>query len=352
MGIIGGMMQPFWQPLIGRFLARPTDWAELFGRTAPLLCEIGMGRGDFIVLLAQQHPTSNIIGCELSQPSLARVSRKLKSHQLHYVRPIDGSGVDLLWFNIAPATLDALYINFPDPWYKEDHHQRRLINERFLHLCATRLKEGAELSIATDHPDYQPVVTACLEATPYFSSQLATSYSADPRYRRQTKYEEKAVREGRESHYYLWRRNATPAPDLFPLPVEYAMPHVHLTLPLTALQIAEQFTPFQEALSAELRASFLACYYSPQQNSLLIETYIYQYPETQRVGLLVTPRGEQDGYLVKLHEIGYPRVTLALHYAISRLAHWLTTLHPSAELTHHNLQPEALTSENRPNPPH
>jgi tRNA (guanine-N7-)-methyltransferase len=62
--------------LSGLQLAWPTDWTAVFGREAPLLLEIGFGGGDFLVKLGQERPSHNIIGLEISLPSLRRGARK------------------------------------------------------------------------------------------------------------------------------------------------------------------------------------------------------------------------------------------------------------------------------------
>ena len=326
----------YWKVLDARYLDRPMDWAALFGREAPLTVEIGFGRADHLIHLGKKHPDHNVVGVEISQPSLKKASGKIKSNRLENVRAVDGSGPMLLWTNVAPESIDALHVNFPDPWHKEGHQRRRLINPEFLHLAATRMKEGALLFVATDHPDYQPVVTACLEGTPHFDSRLDTTYTTSDPNRFTTKYEQKALREGRTPFYYKFIRNAHAAPNIFNIPEELPMPHAVIQLPLSFDEIPPRFESF-EASSADVTVNFKEAFVAAGYPTLLVETYIRQDPQDQRIGLVIHER-ERHEYIVKLHDIGFPRSTDGVHFAVRQLADWLVGLNEDARIKHHNLQ--------------
>ena len=135
-----------------RRLPCPTPWAEIFAQDAPLLVEIGFGGGHFLRHLAQKRPSANIIGVEISLPSLRRGERKIIHAGLSNVRLLQCSARYLLHALCAPGSVAEVYINFPDPWPKAAHHQRRLIDESFLHLLATRLEVDGRLDIATVTP--------------------------------------------------------------------------------------------------------------------------------------------------------------------------------------------------------
>ncbi len=314
------------------------DWDALFGRKAPLILEIGFGRADHLIHLGKLHPEANVIGIEISQPSLRKASSKVKNHGLENVRVLDGSGPNLLWTNIVPEALSELHVNFPDPWHKEGHQKRRLINLDFLHLAATRVRPSGLLFVATDHPSYQPVVTECLEQTPYFDSRIETTYTLEPGDRFQTKYEMKALREGRVPFYYLYQRNGVAAPNIFAIPEELDMPHAIVQLPMPVADVQAAFEPFFVALAEpDVHVHFRDAYAANARPQLLIETYIRQQPQDQRIGLVITERGEHE-YIVKLHDLGFPRVTDGTHFAVGRLADWLAGLHPDGRVQSHTLQ--------------
>lgn len=324
--------------LDGRLLAWPHDWSGLFGRNAPLIVEIGFGRGDHLVHLAQTHPDANVIGIEVSQPSLRKADRKRRNHGLTNLVLLYGSAPQILAYSVAPDTLGNVHINFPDPWPKEGHHSRRLINPAFIDLLATRMHSGAHLFVATDHPDYQPVVTACLEATPYFNSLLPTTFVSDDTTRRRTKYELKALAEGRTCHYYKFVRNTTGAPDLFPIPQEMPMPHAVIRTPLTLTDIAERFEPTVcSDAEADIHVRLMRMYYAVGEPVLLIETHINQMPQPQRVALKIHMRQSGD-LMLSLHEIGFPRPTTGAQAAVTCLLRYLQSVSSETVIVQHNLR--------------
>lgn len=324
--------------LDGRYLEWPQDWGALFGRNAPLMVEIGFGRGDFLVHLAETHPDANLIGVEVSQPSLRKAVAKRRARGLTNLLVVYGSAPDLLWRSTAPGTLRDVYINFPDPWPKEGHHSRRLITPAFIDLLATRMQPGARLSIATDHPDYQPVVTACLEATPHFDSRLPTTFITDDPHRLRTKYELKAVAEGRTCHYYKFVRNQASAPDAFPLPQEIPMPHAIVRSSLSLDQFAEAFEP-SVCADAEvgIHVRLMHVYRMADAPVLLIEAHINQEPQPQRVALKLRER-EPGEYMLSLHELGFPRPTLGVHRAVGCALGWLHAADAQLETVHSTLR--------------
>jgi tRNA (guanine-N7-)-methyltransferase len=321
--------------LHSRQLDWPTDWDALFGRSAPLLVEIGFGNGQFLIELARRRPSANVIGLEISLPSLRKAEKKMKTAGLENGRVLQSDAQLFLWALCAPQTLSEAYINFPDPWPKERQTHRRLINERFLHLLATRMAAGGQLDIATDHPDYQPAVVEALLATPYFDSRLDTVFVDEDNERIRTKYELKAIAEGRICHYYKWQRNDTPAPNPFTIPQEHTMPHAVLQSPLTLSQISERFTPFQAAVG-DTHVNLLEAFQSAYDGTVLVEAYVIEEPMKQRVGLTIRQR-EDGNIVIGLHEIGFPRPTLGIQLAVRVLMEWVVGLEGATAVLHHNL---------------
>lgn len=328
----------YWDIYDVRRLAWPTDWGEIFGRNAPLFLEVGFGNGDHLIHLAARYPDCNLIGLEISQPSLRKAGSKVRQGGLRHVRVVYSAAQAFLWLACPPAALQQLHINFPDPWPKESHHGRRLISPEFLHLAATRMPAGAWLNIATDHAEYQAVVAACLESTPYFHSRRETTWVSAESDRFLTKYERKALTEGRPPHHYLWQRNTTPAPDTFPLPPEMPMPHAIIALAAGLERVRAAFQPATySAPDGDAVVRFVALYQAQDESHLLVETYIQEDPFPQRIALRLYHRPD-GAWLVGLHNIGFPRATAGAHFAVSALAGWLLSLDPAATITIHNLQ--------------
>lgn len=313
------------------YLPWPTDWTAVFGRQAPLVVEIGFGNGEFLLHTARQHPDWNLLGVEISLPSLRKAAKKAAAANLTNIRVVQGDARLLLWAQCQPNALHGLTINFPDPWPKSGHTHRRLINADFLTLAATRLPPGAFLDIATDHPDYQEWVLAHLQQTPYFDSRQATAYTLTDPNRIVTKYEQKAADEGRISHYYKWQRNDQPAPDTFAIPQEVDMPHVIFESPMTLAEMAAQFTPQQETADSVI-VRLMDIFIAPRNPVLLADVYVNEQPLSQRVALMVRRR-EKGDYVLSVHEMGFPRKTAGVATAVQVFGNWLLQLHPDTHVT-------------------
>lgn len=321
-------------------LSWPVDWTAVFTREAPLLIEIGFGGGHFLIDLAQRRPLANVLGVEISLPALDKAQRKVQTAALSNVRVLQSDARYLLQVLCAPAAIDEVYINFPDPWPKARQLHRRLIDVDFLHLLATRLQPGGLLDIATDHADYALAITEALEMTPYFDSRLATTFVTEDAERLRTKYEQIGLDEGRICHYYKWVRNQTAAPNDYPTPKEFPMPHVVLYTPLDLDAIQASYGRMRSS-DQDRHVSFMELFRAHEGEALFVETYISEAPVAQRLGLVIRQR-EPGNYVISLHDLGFPRPTAGVQLAIAALARWLVSLHDEAEILHHNLPGDML----------
>lgn len=116
------------------------------------------------------------------------------------------------------------------------------------------------------------------------------------------------------------------------------MPHAIVASPLSLSEIRDRFEPFQLVEKDGLFvAGFKQVYESAEYSTLLIETYVKQAPQDQRVGLVIVER-EPHQFIIKLHDIGFPRATNGIHFAVGCLADWLIGLHPDTRMINHTLQ--------------
>ncbi len=132
----------------------PIDWAAHFGRTAPLVLEIGFGMGHALFETAQRHPEWNCLGVEVYRPGIGALLNAVEAARLTNVRVIEGDARAVLANMMTEGTLHRLIVFFPDPWPKSKHHKRRLINAEFATLAAQRLAAGGEMLVATDWEHY------------------------------------------------------------------------------------------------------------------------------------------------------------------------------------------------------
>jgi tRNA (guanine-N7-)-methyltransferase len=332
-------------------LSWPVDWAQVYGRTAPLLVEIGFGGGHFLVELARarfeaagllqpRSPSANVLGVEISLPGIRRGLKKLAGAGVSNGRVVQCSADYLLWACCSPQSISEVYLNFPDPWPKASQQNRRLINDTFLELLATRMVPDGRLHIATDDPNYAAAIAAALERAPSFSNGLPTPFVTQDETRPRTKYEQIALDDGRTCHYFHWQRNHQPAPRPFPIPQEHPMPHVILQSPLTLAEIKARFTP-QERTQGDRHVRLPMMFQATAEKLLLVEAYIHEEPVSQHVGLLIRQR-QSGEYQIGLATIGFPRPTIGVHLAIGTLVDWLMGLDEGTAVQHHNL----ITSHN------
>ncbi|MTV82618.1 tRNA (guanosine(46)-N7)-methyltransferase TrmB [Secundilactobacillus folii] len=125
-------------------------WQDRFPSEQPLQVEIGIGKGQFIVEMARQHPDINFLGIEIQESVIATALRKLVESGLANVQLVetDGANVDTLF---APAEVDQLFLNFSDPWPKKRHAKRRLTSPNFLSHYQNVLKKNGRIQFKTDN---------------------------------------------------------------------------------------------------------------------------------------------------------------------------------------------------------
>ena len=147
------------------------DLAATFGRTAPVVVEIGCGPGDSLVPMAQAHPELDLLAFEVYEPAVAALVARLVREDVRNVRvaPVDAvAGLERL---VPPAALTEVWTFFPDPWPKTRHHKRRLVDAAFADLVASRLAPDGRWRLATDWSDYADRMRAVLDAHPAFVAE-------------------------------------------------------------------------------------------------------------------------------------------------------------------------------------
>ena len=189
------------------------DWAATFGREAPLFVEIGSGRGEALVALAEQHPEANVVAFEVFQPAVASTLSRINRHGVTNVRVVLANGVEGLEHLFAPATVAELWTFFPDPWHKPRHHKRRLVSPEFAELVASRLVPGGQWRLATDWADYAEAMREVLDVAP---GLVNVHGGWAPRWaeRPLTKYEQRGLDAGREVHDLTYRRPDADVPTV------------------------------------------------------------------------------------------------------------------------------------------
>lgn len=186
------------------------DVAARFGRHAPLVLEIGSGMGEATAEMAAADPARDYLAAEVHTPGVADLLQRIEAGGLTNLRVAHGDALTLLRHRLAPASLHAVHVFFPDPWPKARHHKRRLFQPAHVALLRSRLVPGGTLHTATDWADYAQAIRETLTADP----ELANAYpgwAPRPPGRPRTKYEQRAVAAGRPVYELVFRRRHPPA---------------------------------------------------------------------------------------------------------------------------------------------
>jgi len=187
------------------FQRTPLDLDRLFGRAAPKVLEIGFGMGETTAAIAQAHPENDYLGIEVHTPGVGALLKRIGELGLANLRLVQHDAVEVLEHMLAPASLDAVHLFFPDPWPKKRHHKRRLVQPPFVALLASRMKPGAYLHAATDWEDYAAQMLEVLSAEPSLGN-TCDGYAERPATRPETKFERRGLRLGHRVWDLVFRK--------------------------------------------------------------------------------------------------------------------------------------------------
>ena len=200
---------PRWGFAIPETGAAPLARAELFGREAPLVLEIGCGMGEAVIAMAAAAPDRDFLAVDVHTPGLGNVLAMAERAGLDNVRVAAGDALVLLRDLVPARSLEAVHVYFPDPWPKARHHKRRIIRPDAVALLARGLRPGGRLYCATDWAEYAAQMLEVLGAEPLLRN-AAEGYSPRPDHRPVTKFEARAIQDGREVFDLCFLRDAPP----------------------------------------------------------------------------------------------------------------------------------------------
>ena len=137
-------------------IKKPTEykgkWKTLFKNDNPISIEIGMGKGDFIIGMAEENPNINYIGIEMFDSVIVRAVQKLDDKKIPNLKLIrmDASNINDVFYK----EIDTIYLNFSDPWPKSRHEKRRLTSHNFLSKYDGLFKNKKTIIQKTDNKDF------------------------------------------------------------------------------------------------------------------------------------------------------------------------------------------------------
>jgi tRNA (guanine-N7-)-methyltransferase len=190
-------------------VAPPANLTTLFPVPVDVVrLEIGFGGAEHLLAQAQLHPRTGFIGCEPFINGMAKALAIIDTQKIANIRLHPADAMELLdWLPDASiARVDLLY---PDPWPKRRHWKRRFVNDRSVAKFARIIRPGGEFRFASDWANYADWTLLRLARSPDFTWQAerADDWRMPWAEFIRTRYEAKAVREGRTPCYLIFRRN-------------------------------------------------------------------------------------------------------------------------------------------------
>lgn len=185
----------------------PLDLSALFPDKREIWLEIGFGGGEHMVHQAVGNPDVGLIGAEPYINGVAMLLGKIRAAGADNLRIHPGDARDL--FDVLPrASIARAFLLYPDPWPKTRHHKRRFVTNTHLDPLAEVLAPGAMFRIATDIGDYVRQALEVLTRHPAFewTGECAGDWRTPWPDWISTRYEQKALREGRVPHYLTFVR--------------------------------------------------------------------------------------------------------------------------------------------------
>ena len=184
------------------------DPAATYGRTAPLIVEIGSGQGHAIVSAASARPEADFLAVEVFRAGLARTMLDADKAGARNLRLAEANAPEVLSPFLPAGAAAEVWIFFPDPWHKKRHTKRRLVRAGFPQTAASALADGGLLRLATDWEDYALQMREVLDAAPEFERAFEGEWAERFEGRVMTAFERKGIAKGRDIRDLTYRRVA------------------------------------------------------------------------------------------------------------------------------------------------
>ncbi|MDD9892449.1 MAG: tRNA (guanosine(46)-N7)-methyltransferase TrmB [Gammaproteobacteria bacterium] len=183
------------------------DWAEIFGRETAPVFEIGFGNGENLAEQAEKNPDKDYVGIEVYRVGVGRLLNQIEQRGLSNLRVICADAVEVLNHRVAPESLSALWLFFPDPWHKKRHHKRRIVQPAFADLVASKVTPSGIWHLATDWVPYAEHMLEVLEAHSAWENTAGPGQKVPPPDNRiETHFEKRGLRKGHEVADLVYKR--------------------------------------------------------------------------------------------------------------------------------------------------
>jgi len=165
------------------------DLKAIFPKANKVIMEIGFGMGEATALIGRDFPETGFIAVEVHKPGIGKLMARIEELGLSNIRIIEGDAHPILKTMIPDKSVDGIHLFFPDPWPKKRHHKRRILNNVFLKLIHSKIKDGGFIHIATDWVPYAEYIQEVFTPSPLFSGGVVER----PEWRPITRFEGQGI---------------------------------------------------------------------------------------------------------------------------------------------------------------
>ncbi|QJR81301.1 tRNA (guanosine(46)-N7)-methyltransferase TrmB [Alteromonas pelagimontana] len=190
-------LEAYWPTMGVEYADAELNFAELYGRSAPVVLEIGFGMGKSLVEMADSDRAKDFFGIEVHRPGVGACLGDAGELGLTNLRAMEHDAVEVLKNMIPDGSLARLQLYFPDPWHKTRHHKRRIVQPEFVQLVRSKLAVGGHFHMATDWEAYAEHMAEVMDqAEGYRNTAEEGHFVPRPDYRPITKFETRGQKLG------------------------------------------------------------------------------------------------------------------------------------------------------------
>jgi tRNA (guanine-N7-)-methyltransferase len=186
----------------------PLDWPMLFRNNHPVEIEVGFGKGLFLLSASQACPEVNFLGVEILRKYQLFTATRLAKRGIANVRLVKADARLFLRDCVTSASVQAIHVYFPDPWWKNRHRKRRVFTPAFAIQCERLLRPGGRLHVVTDVAEYFAIISELLAPHTRLRALPVPDVPAPANDRAYlTNFERKFRKEGRPIYRGLYERS-------------------------------------------------------------------------------------------------------------------------------------------------
>jgi tRNA (guanine-N7-)-methyltransferase len=291
----------------------PQPLETLFGNQKPLHLEVGFGDGRFWAEQHKQDGDVNYLGVEVSGVSLQKAFARYKALELENAVLTRISAEFLIRNCLPDKSISRIYLNFPDPWFKEKHSGNRFVRTETFELLSHRLLKNGELWLTTDHPPYMDYALEQVAETGLYSVQ----HTEPPKAALQTKYAMRWQSQGLGIHHARFQVQSVSSHAFNRTQIVQGdpMPHSQLSGEIPQNHLEKTVARFEDCT-----VILLESYNKTGQQLILARV---EEPDYAQEILIAVGRNPEGRVTAKLESFGQPLITAGVKKAVGVATDWL-----------------------------